>query len=70
MIEYAMVTAVLSLMLLVKVSNPIGGQEAANGVGSVANPTGNAKTTTIGVLMEAYQVYNDSYYFALCAPLP
>ena len=26
--------------------------------------------TVFQMLMEAYQTYNDSYYFALCAPMP
>lgn len=33
-----------------------------------ANSTG--KDSILGLMIEAYQHYNDSYYFALCAPLP
>ena len=36
----------------------------------VPNPKGGGHTTVFALLMDAYQIYNDSYYFALCAPLP
>lgn len=33
-----------------------------------ANPTGNA--SILGLMIEGYQIYNNSYYYALCTPLP
>jgi len=36
----------------------------------VPNPSGGGHTTMFALMMEAYQIYNNSYYFALCAPMP
>ena len=36
----------------------------------VPNPKGGGKTTVFSLMLQAYQIYNDSYYFALCAPMP
>lgn len=33
-------------------------------------PQGNGSTTVFKMMMDAYQIYNNSYYFALCAPMP
>ena len=58
MLEYSLLTWLIAMALF------------AGPFVRVPNPKGNGKTTVFSLLMDAYQIYNNSYYFALCAPMP
>jgi hypothetical protein len=58
MLEYSLLTWVLVAAMFVL---PFVGVPGKNSGG---------KNSMFYLLMQAYQTYNNSYYFALCAPLP
>jgi hypothetical protein len=58
MIEYSLVTWLIAGALF------------AGPFVRVPNPAGGGNTTVFALLMQAYQIYNNSYFFALCAPMP
>jgi hypothetical protein len=58
LVEYSLITWIVTAALF------------ASPFIAVPNPAGTGKKTMFALLMDAYQIYNNSYYFALCAPMP
>jgi hypothetical protein len=59
MLEYSLLTWILTAAIFVL---PF--------VGVPTSSNGGGTKSVFYLLMQSYQIYNNSYYFALCAPLP
>lgn len=71
MAEYSMMFWLICIVFILGFFwNGIGWSQK-NNVDTTRHTTGVSSNASIfGQLMQGYQIYQDSYYFSLCAPLP
>ncbi|MHB8417208.1 MAG: hypothetical protein ACYDCL_03970 [Myxococcales bacterium] len=73
MVEYSLMFWLICLVFIIGLS--YGVPYTANGAapsitGTDGTSYASANTSIFGLMIESYQVYQNGYYFSLCAPLP
>lgn len=72
MVEYSLIFWLMGIVFILGVTWDVGNVKTTVDTSSHNAPGQNTTghDSIFGLMLNSYQIYQDSYYFALCAPLP